>query len=91
MPAALYTAGMMLVLVFAGLMAFGILYALLIHRLHTRQWIAKRSMLAAFGVAVVVCAAGILHQSHPVIDAMMTLAAFTAAGIPVILWDVTHS
>lgn len=78
-------------LVFAGLFLFGILYALLLNRLSPRRWIAKRSMLAAAGVLVVVSGAGILHQSHPVIDAMMTLAAFTAAGIPVILWDVTHS
>lgn len=78
-------------LVFAGLFLFGILYALLLNRLSPRRWIAKRSMLAAAGVLVVVSGAGILHQTDPLLDAAMTLAAFMAAGIPVIFWDITRS
>lgn len=79
---------MLTVTVLITLFAFGVLYARFIHSLRHRQWPGKRAMLAVIGVAVVVASAGILHQADPLLDTMMTLAAFTAAGAPIIVYDV---
>lgn len=76
--------------VLTSLLVFGVLYARFLNSLRYRQWPGKRAMLAVVGVTTVTAAAGILHQPDPLLDTLMTLAAFTAAGAPIIIYDVTR-
>jgi len=75
-----------ILLTIGGLLAFGALYAILIHWMRNRSWLdGFTAFMVVGGVTVTLVINKAIHHPNPAIDLLLELACFAASGLPMVI------
>lgn len=72
--------------VYGVLLSFGILYALFVRRFDA-ELDGHTGVLVAVGVFVTLVGAALIHHPAGLVDFLLTLGAFAASGVPMLVGD----